>query len=171
MLEAIEGTGFEGTTDSLNAIRAAIDALPSSITTKKYAWKDHDTAKLQHYPPVQNEWYEVFHAEDVALIYCAVMQWNDDNTDQDLEVKWTIDGSVYFLAWTQGQGQMHSIFRDGDPSDGGTDGLIWTAPYQLALQYCPKHGLDFKVEVRMTSAGGLNQGLLAYCVYETLEET
>ena len=133
--------------------------------------RDHDTDEVLETPPVQNTWYEVFDAEDVRLIWCWIYQSNTENDAKDIEVRWTIDGNVYFVAVALDDATPNYIYRIWTPSGGGTAGLASTATEANAGHYVDKRGLDFKVEIRMTSVPGTNQLLQCRCVRETLEVT
>ncbi|GAH54107.1 unnamed protein product, partial [marine sediment metagenome] len=109
--------------------------------------------------------------EDVRLLACSVIQINDETDAKDVEVRWTIDGNVYFTAIPMDNNALLFIYRTMDPSAGGTAGLFQSAVWLNAAYYVDKRGLDFKVEVRMTSVPGGNQSLLCRCVKETLELT
>lgn len=133
--------------------------------------QDHDTDMVSETPPVQNTWYEVFHAEDVRLLWCDIIQTNDEAAAKDLEVRWTIDGNVYFDDVSLANGTYGYVFRGVTPSTGGTKGLTIGVGIFNAAYYIDKRGLDFKVEVRITSVPGTNQLLQGRCVRETLEIT
>lgn len=137
----------------------------------KMMWRDHDTDIVDELPPVQNEWYTVFDAEDVRLLWCRLEQNSDDVVAKDIEVRWTIDGNVYFVTFSLDDTTAEFIYRNYAPSVGGTQGLWHTTLEQQAAFYIDKRGQDFKVEVRMTSVPGVNQRLRCWCVRETLEQT
>ena len=145
-------------------------ASAGAVAAVKYHFQDEDSDYLIQAPPVQNQWYTVFDAVDVRLLVCAIVQNNDDVAAKDLEIRWTIDGNVYFMADTFGQGILEYIYRRYAPSTGGTDGLHDTSAVQGAAIHAAKNGLAFKVEVRMTSVPGTNQQLRCWCVRETLVE-
>ena len=132
---------------------------------------DHDTDVVDESPPVQNTWYEVFDAEDVRLIWCEIYQTNTENAAKDIEVRWTIDGTVYFISMSLPDITSWFVYRNWIPSTGGTAGLGALAELLNAAYYVDKRGLSFKVEVRMTSVPGTAQLLQCRCVRETLEET
>ena len=137
----------------------------------KYAYQDHDTDLISELPPVQNTWYEVFHAQDVRLLYCVIEQTNTDTVAKDVEVRWTIDGNVYFLLRNLPNATLEWVYRDRLESLLGTQGLDNSATELNAVWHSDKRGLDFKVEIRMISVPGTNQTLGCWCVRETLEET
>jgi len=137
----------------------------------KYAYQDHDTDAISEVPPVQNTWYEVFHAEDVRLLWCWLNQTNDENAAKDIEVRWTIDGNVYLGSALVDDAASYYVFRDHNASAGGTAGIIISNTLYNAGTRIDKRGLDFKVEIRITGALGTNQSLQCRCVRETLEET
>ena len=137
----------------------------------KFHYLDHDTDVQSLAPPVQNTWYEVFHAYDVRLLWCTVTQANDETAAKDIEVRWTIDGNVYLGIGNCASASPYYVFRRLLPSAGGTAGLIILAGTQNAAYGVDKRGQDFKVEVRITSALGTNQTLICRCVRETLELT
>jgi hypothetical protein len=137
----------------------------------KYAYLDHDADVVNEAPPILNQWYTVFDAEDVRLLWCMVTQLNDEVAVKDVEVRWTIDGIPYFGVKTLNSASVWYIFRDYSDSFGGTSGLDWSATRATAGYYVDKRGHSFKVEVRITTALGTNQILGCYCVRETLEQT
>lgn len=137
----------------------------------KYHYLDHDTDFLNMVPPVQNAWYQVFDAEDVRLIWCCVFHSNTGAVAKDIQVRWTIDGNVYLIGWSVPSGVVHSVYRYIQPSTGGTQGLGWDGGIMTAGYRTDKRGQRFKVEVRMTSAPGVNEDLRCWCVRETLEPT
>ena len=130
---------------------------------------DHDTDVVDESPPVQNTWYEVFHAQDVRLIWCIIYQVHDEAGVKDLEVRWTIDGTVYLLQTPVADSTFRGVYRNYIPSTGGTLGLAEGVATLNAALNIDKRGLDFKVEARITSVLGTNQILRCYCVRETLE--
>ena len=133
--------------------------------------QDHDTDQVFEIPPIQNTWYEVFHAQDVRLLWCTLYQSNTENAAKDIEVRWTIDGNVYFVSVSLADATRNWVYRTYDISAGGTAGLVSVVPTQNAAFYTDKRGLSFKVEVRMTSLPGTAQQLQCRCVRETLEVT
>lgn len=133
--------------------------------------QDHDTDVVDESPPVQNTWYEVFDADDVRLLLNSIYQVNDEAAAKDVEIKWTIDGNVYFVANTLASGTFVYVYKDHGPSIGGTAGLAVSAVIVNACYNVDKRGLRFKVEVRMTSVPGTNQVLISRAVRETLEVT
>lgn len=137
----------------------------------KYWLQDHDTDIVTEGPPVLNQWYPVFDAEDVRLLWCAILQSNDEAAAKDVEVRWTIDGQVYLVIDTLASGVFDYIYRWFIPSTGGTTGLMNSATMINAGGYVDKRGLSFKVEVRIVSAPGTSQILICECVRETLEQT
>ena len=134
-------------------------------------YQDHDTDEVDMIPPVQNTWYEVFDAEDVRLIWCYCYQKNDEAAAKDVEIRWTIDGNVYFSSVGLLDDTDRYVYRNRDPSAGGTEGLSFDAVKYSAAYHVDKRGHRFKVEIRMTEAVGTNQILRCRCVRETLEET
>ena len=132
---------------------------------------DHDSDVVDESPPVQNTWYEVFHAEDVRLIWCRIVQNNGEAAAKDIEVRWTIDGNEYLGTIAAADGAGHHVYKDALPSTGGTSGLTIGSALNIAGLRTDKRGLDFKVEVRITSVPGTNQRLRCWCVRETLEVT
>lgn len=138
---------------------------------QKYHYYDHDTDALNAAPPVQNTWYEIFDAEDVRLIWCVVWQTNDETAAKDVEVRWTIDGNVYFTSDSLANNTNEFYYRAWAASAVGTAGLTGTTTQHNAGWDVDKRGQSFKVEVRMTSVPGTNQTLRVRCVRETLELT
>jgi hypothetical protein len=137
----------------------------------KYAYLDHDTDQQSLAPPVLNQWYTLFHAYDVRLLWCKVLQTNTEAAAKDIEIKWTIDGNVYFASISCNSGTDYFIYRQQAPSVAGTSGLYFQAATVNAVYYVDKRGQDFKVEVRIVTALGTAQTLLCQCVRETLEQT
>jgi hypothetical protein len=138
---------------------------------KKYWLQDHDTDEVNEAPPVINVWYTAFDAEDVRLIWCAITQHNDESAAKEIQVRWTIDGQVYWVADSVDSDAIKYVYRNREPSLAGTQGLVVSTSTYNAAYYVDKRGLDFKVEVRLTDAAGTNQTLICDCVRETLEET
>ncbi len=137
----------------------------------KFHYEDHDTDNVALAPPVQNVWNTVFEAEDVRLLWCDIVQSNDETAAKDLEVRWTIDGTEYFVALSLANATFNFIYRNRALSAAGTAGLSATATERNACFNVDKRGLSFKVEVRITSVPGTNQYLDCRCVRETLELT
>ena len=137
----------------------------------KMMWRDHDSDVVNEAPPVQNEWYPVFDAEDVRLIWCVILQDNTEAAAKDVEVRWTIDGTPYLVSVNLAAATPNWVYRFYLPSAGGTAGLDSTVNPQTAGYWVDKRGQSFKVEVRITSALGTNQTLICRCVRETLEQT
>jgi hypothetical protein len=131
------------------------------------AWMDHDAVLKLEAPPVINQWYTVFHDYNVRLIWCTLMQYNDETAVKNLEIRWTIEGTVYFTTVSAVESTEYYIYRNTVPSTGGTDGLGSTTDLRNAAFYVDKRGLDFLVEIRITSALGTNQVIAGTCVYET----
>jgi hypothetical protein len=145
--------------------------VASGGMAKKYHYEDHDTDVVNETPPIQNQWYTVFDAEDVRLLWCYVLQTNDDIDDKDLEIRWTIDGTEYLCADSFENNVEQWIYRNTPPSTIGTLGLKSDGSEYNAAYYTCKRGQSFKVEIRIISVVGVNQTLLCHCVRETLEET
>jgi hypothetical protein len=138
---------------------------------QKYAYLDHDTDLVNEAPPIQNQWYTVFDAYDVRLLWCVIRQLNDEAAAKTLNVRWIIDGNIYLESISAANDTPYWVFRNWVESTGGTLGLsIDPNPYNAA-RYVDKRGQRFKVEVRITSALGTNQILRCWCVRETLEAT
>jgi hypothetical protein len=137
----------------------------------KYHYQDHDTDVVSQTPPVQNTWYTAFEADDVRLLYCRVYQKNDEGVAKNVEVRWTIDGTVYLVDWWLSDDFPMWLHREYAPSAGGTAGLVAELTRVLAMYYTSKRGQSVKCEIRMTAAPGTNQTLTMHCVRETLEET
>lgn len=138
---------------------------------KKYMYQDHDTDVVNEVPPTLNQWYTVFDAEDVRLLWCCITQSNDEAAIKAIEVKWTIDGNDYFVSVNLASADYRFIYRDHVPSTGGTLGLQHTNDTINAAYHVDKRGQSFKVDVRIVTALGTNQTLVCHCVRETLEET
>uniref|UniRef100_A0A6M3X856 Uncharacterized protein n=1 Tax=viral metagenome TaxID=1070528 RepID=A0A6M3X856_9ZZZZ len=137
----------------------------------KYAYEDHDTDEVDPTPPVQNTWYPLFDADDVRLLWHTVFQSNDETAAKDIEIRWTIDGNVYFVAVNLDSGGTVYVYRGRMASGAGTSGLLTIDTATNACFTVDKRGKSFKVEVRITSVVGTNQRLLSRAVRETLEET
>ena len=137
----------------------------------KYAYLDHDTDVVDEMPPILNQWYTVFDAEDVRLLWCIIMQDNDEAAVKNVEVRWTIDGNVYWTFDGVPAATEYYVYRYYGASDGGTDGLLPGLTVRNAGGCVDKRGHSFKVEVRIISALGTLQVLRCYCVRETLEQT
>lgn len=137
----------------------------------KYMFQDHDTDIKNLIPPVQNQWYTVFDAVDVRHLYCLIGQFNDETDPKDVEIKWTIDGTVYFKDTSLDNESEEYVYRDHFESSGGTAGLSLSSERVMAAYYTDKRGHAYKVEIRMTSALGTNQNFYCLCVRETLEQT
>jgi hypothetical protein len=137
----------------------------------KYAYLDHDSAYLNQVPPVLNQWYTVFNAQDVRLLGCFIEQENDEAQNETIEVRWTCDGTVYFCSVSTNSGTEYEASRTKYSSTGGGDGIDMVAVAGMPFVTRDKRAQDFLVEVRIISALGTNQTLRAWCVYETLETT
>lgn len=137
----------------------------------KHHYLDHDTDQQSLSPPILNQWYTVFEAHDVRLLWCVTRQKNDESAAKNLEVRWTIDGNVYRSAASHVHDTVYYWYRGHLPSAVGTAGLYSTTTSSTAGKYTDKRGIDFKVEVRITSALGTNQTFDCWCVRETLERT
>lgn len=136
-----------------------------------YHYRDHDTDEVDELPPVQNTWYEVFHAQDVRLLKCVIWHINDEAAIKAVEVRWTIDGNIYLVITNLDSNVTTWVRRTYQPSAAGTDGLAVAGTFRNADWYTDKRGLDFKVEVRMTGVPGTNQRLQCWCVRETHVQT
>jgi len=144
--------------------------MPSSEDCGPMQWlKDTDTNMVDLLPPVLNQWYTVFEAKNVRLLWCVINQSNVEAAAKHIEVRWTIDGNVYFVDDNLGSGAYDYIFRSNAPSALGTDGLWYNATYVNAARNVDKRGINFKVEVRITTALGTNQRLRCWCVKEILQ--
>lgn len=132
---------------------------------------DYDTDVVDETPPIQNTWYEVFDAEDVRLIYCKIYQSNDPTNARNIHVRWTIDGTVYYGGVNAANDTQYYVFRNYEPSTGGTLGLGVDVVLRNGAYYTDKRGLEFKVEVMTPDAVLAGARLLCYAVRETLEIT
>lgn len=141
------------------------------VSGAKFHYDDHDTYRVNEAPPVQNTWYEAFDEEDVRHIWCTVYQTNDESAAKDVEVRWTIDGNVYFESLSIADNTTMYVYRDRVPSVGGTAGLVISASKLNAAFYTDKRGKSYKVEVRITSVVGTNQVLRSDNVIETEDLT
>lgn len=138
---------------------------------QKFMYLDHDSDVVNEAPPVLNQWYTAFDALDVRLIWCRARQTNVETAAKDINVRWTIDGNVYFVNTTMDNNTWYYVFRYPNASTGGTLGLATGTPIENAGYHVDKRGQSFKVEVRIVSALGTNQTLECECVRETLELT
>jgi len=138
---------------------------------QKFHYADLDTQYIEQIPPEQNNWYEVFTDEDVRLLLCVIRQTNTEAAAKEIQIRWTIDGNVYWGAVTAANNTLYYVFRDQQPSNGGTAGLSIATSWRNACFYVDKRGINFSVEVRLTSVPGTNQILNCWCVKETLEIT
>jgi len=138
---------------------------------QKFHYLDHDTEYVNVAPPEQNVWYEVFTDEDVRLLLCVIRQTNTEAAAKNVQIRWTIDGNVYWCLIALAHNTLNYVYRDHNPSAGGAAGLTFAATWRNACFYTDKRGINFKVEVRITSALGTNQTLTCWCVKETLETT
>lgn len=118
-------------------------------------------------PPIQNTWYTMFHDFNVRLIWCTLIQINDETAQHQVEIRWTIDGNVYDLSFLANNNTVYYIYRDPTPSSGGTAGLLQTTSTQNAAFFVDKRGLDFLIEMRLTDVPGTNQAIYAGATYET----
>lgn len=134
-------------------------------------WLDHDGPNSYQAPPVQNTWYTVFSANDVNLIWNNIYQSNTGAVAKDIEVRWTIDGTVYKLAYTINSGTAYYIYKSTDGSAGGVQGLTIGTGESNGARFTTKHGQAFLIEFRMTSVPGVNQVASCSAIYETLEAT
>ena len=137
----------------------------------KYHYQDHDTDEVLETPPVQNTWYPVMDREDVRLLACTIYQKNDEAVAKLVEVRWTVDGTVYFTSFALLDDTNYWVWRSHGPSAGGTAGITTGVAQYAAAYYVDKRGQSFKVEIRMTAVPGTNQILRGRCVPETLEAT
>jgi hypothetical protein len=146
-------------------------AAAAYVPQIKYMWLDHDTDVVSEAPPTWNQWYTVFDADDVRLLWCVIYQSNDEQAAKNVEVRWTIDGITYLVAFSLANNTLTWIYRDYKPSTGGILGLLTSAVALNGAMYVDKKGQSFIVEIRITSANGTSQVLNGYCVRETLEPT
>ena len=139
--------------------------------TTKFMYKDHEAAQRICFPPTSMVNYEVFHAEDVRLIWCTVMQSNDENASKVLVITWTIDGNTYTTSFDALSGTTYYIYRHPDVETSGS--ALQTVPTTLtnAAYYVDKRGQDFKVEVMFADAVGTMQMVICTCAYQTLDVT
>jgi hypothetical protein len=145
--------------------------VASGAGGKKYHYQDYDTDIVNAAPPVQNQWYPVFEADDVRLLFCAVQADDLLAAGSDIEVRWTCDGNVYGIYKEADSGTQYYIYRN-KYTGSATTGLAADSSDNLnAAKYTDKRALHFKVEVRKTNACLATDTLQAWCVRETLEET
>ena len=169
-IDAIEDK-LDDASFGLNALRLLILAVEAKLDAPRWHYLDHNTDVVDESPPILNNWYEVFHDEDVRLIFCTVYQTNDETAAKDIEVRWTIDGNEYFRAFSLADSTTEFLYRQADPGVAGVSGLWHQVGWTTAAFHSDKRGQHFKVEVRITSVLGTNQRLRCYCVRETLEIT
>jgi hypothetical protein len=132
---------------------------------------DHDTAYIHITPPIQNQWYTVAHVYDLRELLFAVACDDDEGTEPSVEVRWTIDGNVYFTTLNTVTDVLRYVMRDIFPSTGGTLGLSERGYVAGDTQYDNKRGLDGLFEIRTLGVPGTNAFLDGYLLYETLEVT
>lgn len=141
------------------------------VAQVKYAWMDHDPAYIDISPPVQNTWYELYHAYDVRQLLMGVKYRDDEQEGNNVEVRWTCDGNVYLFATTLDDDDQEDIYKTKFQS-GTTEELTRdSTPPGMDAPYRDKRALDFLVEARVTGVIGTNAHLEAYALYETLEAT
>lgn len=146
--------------------------MPEAHAADVKRWlQDHDTDLVSETPPVQNQWYTVFDAEDVRLTWCHFIQTNDEVAAKNIEVRWTVDGTVYFVLQLATNNTGYFVYRWVMGSAVGTAGLATDTATRNAVYFVDKRGLSFKVEIRITSPLGTNQTLACRCTRETLEQT
>lgn len=137
----------------------------------KYAWQDHDPAYLNQIP-VQNVWYTVAHVYDFRELLFAAKYDDDEHNFPTYEVRWTLDGNVYFGSFAEEDNLQLYVRKDKYPSNAGTTGLYYnTAMVGSYHLYDDKRGLDGLFQIRITNAVGTNPLLEAWLLYETLEQT
>ena len=139
--------------------------------TKKYWLMDHDPAYIDVSPPVQNTWYEVYHAYDVRQLFMSILYYDDEETGASFEVRWTCDGNIYIIQDTIENDTQEYIYKNKLPSGGNDELSVDREPSEGRMPYRDKRAQDFKVEIRITSAIGTNAHLIGHALYETLEET
>ena len=137
----------------------------------KYHYEDQPPSVVNEAPPVQNTWYPGIDDDDVRHIWCVVRQINDEVAAKDVEIRWTVDGNVYLAAFALANNTATWIFKNREPSAGGTTGLSTLGTSINAGGYADKRGQSYKTAIRMTGAPGTNQVLSMWDVFETLEET
>jgi len=137
----------------------------------KYAWMDHDPAYLNEVA-VKDMWYEVAHIYDFRELLFAVQYDDEEHTRPTFQVKWTIDGNVYFVEFADEEpGAQKYAMKDKYPSTGGTLGLQGRPKFSDLQMYDDKRGLDGLFEVMVTNVVGTNPLIEAWLLYETLEVT
>ena len=138
----------------------------SIVQFRRYDYEDQDSYRVNETPPVQNTWYTGFDEECVRHIWSVIRQKNDESAAKVVEVKWTIDGHVYFISISFDHDTPTWIHRNRYHSAGGTAGLGSSATMVNAAYYVAKRGLAYKTEIRMVSALGTNQSLSMWDVAE-----
>ena len=138
----------------------------SIVQFRRYGYEDQDAYRVEEMPPIQNTWYTGFNEECVRHILAVIRQRNDESAAKVVEVKWTIDGNVYFISVSLDHDTPTWIYRNRYQSSGGTAGLGSSATIVNAAHYVDKRGLAYKTEVRMVSALGTNQSLSMWDVAE-----
>ena len=146
-------------------------ASAGPVATTKYAYQHHEPGTVDMFPPVQNVWYTCLDADDCRFLWCYISQDNTGAVAKNMQVRWTIDGFVYYTAWLLASATATWIYRNWLPSAGGTQGLSLTTTRYNAAYELDKRGHSIKVEVRMTDAPGVAQRLFMRCEAETLEVT
>lgn len=143
-----------------------------TVAPEPKRWLQHyDSANLALAPPIQNMWRELLHALDCRLIQVRFHQENDETNPKTIEMRWTIDGVVFFFVIAMVNDTNRWAYRDHNLSLGGTFGITSQDSIINAGYYTDIRGLDLKIEIRITDAAGTNQKLNAWAVYETLEVT
>jgi len=139
---------------------------------QKFHYLEHDAAEVSEAPPVLNQWYTLFDDTDVRLLMVIVIQTNDELAAKTIEMRWTVDGTVYSTSFNCANNTEYYVYRDTRTSADPTGSLSFIATMYTAMgRYLDKRGQTLKVEVRITSALGTNQTLVSRAVYETLELT
>jgi hypothetical protein len=137
----------------------------------KYAWMDHDPPYILIAPPTINVWYTLYHDYDVRQLLMAVLQHNDEEANQDIEVRWVCDGNTYLWASSLTEGSQKYLYKTKYNKLNADTLLVDTIDGNDNPSYRDKRALDFKVDIRITSAVTASQTLEAYALYETLEVT
>lgn len=134
-----------------------------------YGWEP--LAILDQTPVVQNTWYTVLEAEDVRVPYITIMHDNTDNVAKEVEIRLTLDGSVYTITWTLADNTWNWIHCLAQ-----SDAFGNSATPRPAGANDDDHGLeifahDFKYEIRMTAVPGTNEVLSGRVRHYTHTET
>lgn len=135
---------------------------------RKFAWKFNAQAETDQQPPVQNTWYTILDTtEDVRLAFFLVLQDNTETDAKNVDARITVDGvTLTGTPLSLADNTWEFIYHART-----SEVLLSSTASLMVLYYESLFGHSVKTEVRLTSAPGTNQRLLARCTFETLEAT